>query len=201
LIFGPELRRALLATALLFASHAALAERDVASGDWSLSDLMARLGETRTGSASFVERHFVALVREPLQSSGVLSYQPPDRLEKRTLLPRPARLLLSGSRVTIERDGASPQTIALSDYPEIGALVEGVRATLSGDLATLERFYAVSLQGNAGDWSLRLVPLSPRTQALVREIRIAGRGGSLARIDTEAADGDRTEMIITQALP
>ena len=183
--------------ACLALSPQARAERDVISGDWSLPALMARLAETRSGVARFEERRFLQLMSVPLQSSGVLSYTAPDRLEKQTLLPRPGRLSLVGDRVTIEREGERTQTIALGDYPEIGALVEGLRATMAGDLPTLERYYLVTLQGNAGDWSLRLQPKSERSRKLVREIRIAGHGGFLTRIDTEESDGDRTEMAIT----
>ena len=82
--------------------------------------------------------------------------------------------------MTIERDGEATQTISLSDYPEIGALVEGLRATMAGDLSALRRYYDVGLEGNAGAWTLTLRPLDARMQKLVREIRIAGSGGLLS---------------------
>ena len=36
----------------------------------------------------------MAMLKEPLHSSGELLYEAPDRLEKRTLKPRPEVLLL-----------------------------------------------------------------------------------------------------------
>lgn len=195
--------RSLAAVALFFALAAlpVRAERDAVSADWSLPMLMARLSETRAGSARFVERRVLQMVATPLLSSGVLRYTAPDRLEKQTLLPRPARLVLVGGRVTIERDGEATQTIGLSDYPEIGVLVEGVRATMAGDLSTLQRYYEVGLQGRADAWTLTLRPLAARMQTLVRDIRIAGSGGVLSRIDIFETDGDRTETIITPDAP
>lgn len=191
--------RRLLAAALVLALAASpvRAERDTASADWSIPALMARLAETRAGAATFVERRVLKMVAAPLQSSGVLRYTAPDRLEKQTLQPLPARLSLVGGRVTIEREGEATQTIGLADYPEIGALVEGLRATMAGDLPTLRRYYDVGLEGTAGAWMLTLRPRDARMQKLVREIRIAGSGGVLSRIDTIETDGDSTETIIT----
>ena len=199
MIFGRRRAAAILVFAL--AALPVRAERDATSTDWSLPMVMARLAETRSGSARFVERRILQMVAVPLQSSGVLRYTAPDRLEKQTLLPRPARIVLVGGRVTIERDGEATQTISLSDYPEIGALVEGLRATMAGDLSALRRYYDVALEGNAGAWTLTLRPLEARMQKLVREIRIAGSGGLLSRIDSFETDGDRTETIITPDTP
>jgi hypothetical protein len=196
MISGRDIVRLTVLALTLVLSPPVHAERDVASGDWSLPTLMGRLAETRSGTARFVERRVMQLVATPLQSSGVLRYTAPDRLEKQTLLPRPGRLTLAGDRVTIEREGESTQTIGLQDYPEVGALVAGLRATMAGDLATLELYYVVTLEGNAGDWSLRLRPKAERARKLVRDIRIAGQGGMLTRIDTEESDGDRSEMTI-----
>ncbi len=182
-------------------TSAARAEQDVVSDAWSMPALMARLAETKGGSAHFVERRVLQMVATPLQSSGVLRYAAPDRLEKQTLEPVPQRLLLVGGKVTIERAGETTQTISLSDYPEIAALVEGLRATMAGDLATLQRYYDVRLEGNAGAWALTLRPRDARMQKLVREIRIAGSGGLLARVDTVETDGDRTETVITPDAP
>lgn len=201
MISGRNAIRLVALAACLALSPQARAERDVISGDWSLPALMARLAETRSGVARFEERRVLKMMSVPLHSSGVLSYTAPDRLEKQTLLPHPGRLSLVGDRVTIEREGERTQTISLGDYPEIGALVAGLRATMAGDLPTLERYYLVTLQGNAGDWSLRLQPKSERSRKLVSEILIAGRGGFLTRIDTEESDGDRSEMAITPERP
>jgi hypothetical protein len=179
----------------------ARAERDTANAEWSLPMVMAFLAENRGGTARFAESRHLQMVATPLRSSGVLRYTAPDRLEKQTLQPRPARLALIGGRVTIEREGEASQTISLADYPEIGALVEGLRATLAGDFPALQRYYDVSLEGVAGAWTLTLRPRDARMQKLVREIRIAGSGGVLLRIDTIETDGDRTETIITPDAP
>jgi hypothetical protein len=197
MISGLDRRRVLLALLALGVAPAR-AEPDLT---WTVPELMARLRSVRSGSARFVEQRFLQIASVPLQSSGVLRYTAPDRLEKQTLAPQPGRLLIEGDRLTVERAGETTRSLSLRDVPEIGALVDGLRATMAGDLATLNRLYTLSLQGTASAWQLNLVPRDPRMRKLVAEIRIAGRFEALLRIDTLEADGDRTEMTIVADPP
>lgn len=163
---------------------------------WGLPELMASLHAVHAGQARFIERKFLQMVTEPLQSSGILRYTAPNRLEKQTLLPKPSRLAIDGDRVTVDRDGESRYTLSLEATPELGALVAGVRATMAGDAATLERFYRPTLSGNAAAWQLDLVPRNLRMHELVSRIRITGHFATLSGVVTEEADGDRTETVI-----
>lgn len=197
MIFGRSLAGAALA--LTVCAAPAWAEPDTVNSNWTLPALMARLAQTQSETATFVERRTLQVVITPLQSSGTLRYIAPDRLEKQTLLPHFARLSVAAGLVTIEREGETTQTITLADYPEIGALVEGLRATMAGDLPALQRYYTVRLEGNAGAWSIILRPRDARMQKLVHEIKVTGNGGVLAQIDTIETDGDHSEMTITPA--
>ena len=100
-------------------------------------------------------------------------------------------------RAAAGRQGAR---LSLSEFPEIGALVESMRATLAGDPATLDRFYVPTLTGTADDWSLQLEPRDPRLRKIVALIRIQGDGTSIRTVETLETDGDRTEMTITPDL-
>ena len=57
-----------------------------------------------------------------MESSGELSYVAPDRLEKRTLKPKPESMVLDGGTLTLERGGRK-RSLPLADYPEVGAFV------------------------------------------------------------------------------
>jgi hypothetical protein len=91
--------------------------------------------------------------------------------------------------------------MALPDYPEIGAIVEGIRATLAGDGDTLSRFYAVSLQGSLPGWILLLQPRDPKVQAMVSSIRISGRNDQIDTIETFETGGDRSVMTVQPDRP
>jgi outer membrane lipoprotein-sorting protein len=163
---------------------------------WGLPQLMGAMQSVRTASARFVERKFVHLLNQPLQSSGTLTFVAPDQLQKQTLAPAPSRLTVIGDRLEVEQPDGKLRNLSLSDVPEIGALVASIRATLAGDGVTLTRYYTSTLTGSAADWSLLLEPRDPRLRDLLTMIRIRGEGNMIRGIETMERDGDRTEMTI-----
>jgi hypothetical protein len=109
-------------------------------------------------------------------------------------------MIVDGDRLVIE-DGTSGvrRTLMLNDYPAVRALVESIRATLAGDRARLERFYALRLEGGEGDWHLRLTPRDAATREFVTEIRIGGSGNRVTSVEVQEASGDRSLMTIAGA--
>lgn len=187
-------RRALLLALLLSglpAAHAA---------DWQLADLMQQLGQVRNAQARFVERKYIALLDQPVESSGELSFTAPDRMEMRTLRPKKQSLLLDGNRLTMAQDGRT-RTMSLQSYPEVAAFVEGIRGTLAGDRQALERVYQVHLIGNAARWQLLLVPREASMSRIISRIRIGGSQSDVLSVAYDHADGDRSEMQITPLRP
>jgi outer membrane lipoprotein-sorting protein len=158
---------------------------------------MAGMQTIRQASATFVEQKFVQMLKQPLQSSGRLIYVAPDRLRKDTLLPAPAELIVNGDHLTVRQPDGKVRDLSLSESPEIGALVESIRATLAGDAATLTRYYTATLAGGPDDWLLQLEPRDQRLRKLLTVVRIQGEGTSIRTIDTTERDGDRTEMTVT----
>jgi hypothetical protein len=160
---------------------------------------MRDLAQVDSARARFVERKELAMLSAPLESSGTLVYTAPDRLEKRTLKPREENLLLEGERLTLESKARNQRrTFALREQPVIGAFVEGIRSTLAGDLATLRRYYRVSLEGSERQWRLMLEPVDPGMQNVISEIRIGGSGTWIDTIDIVESNGDRSVMTITR---
>ena len=176
-------------------------------------------GERR---ASFVEIKTSALFAAPMQARGTLIFRPPDVLEKRTIAPEPERLRIEAGQLSIEgapiRGQAQRRVLRLSDVPLLAPLVEGLRATLAGDLAALQTHYEVSLRHElgqpprspkeaslrllrawaAGDaWVLHLVPRDPALRATVQYLRIVGSGSEIGLIEIVEVGGDRSEMWLT----
>jgi hypothetical protein len=166
---------------------------------WTLDALMRSLAEVKSAKARFVERKFLRILDEPLESRGTLSYSAPGRLEKHTLTPKPESLVLEEGRLTVD-DPVRKQTrtLALQDYPIVWALVESIRATLAGDLQSLNKFYAVRFSGDRREWRLILVPRDSKMRSIVNDIRITGRDRSVRVIEVNEAGGDRSEMTIIE---
>jgi outer membrane lipoprotein-sorting protein len=166
---------------------------------WGITQLMQTLAQVKSSSAQFTERKTMRMLSEPLVTSGTLLYLAPDQVQKITVLPKRERVAVRGDTVTL--DGGQDErsrTLSLSDYPEIGGIVEGIRATLAGDLPTLRRYYAVQLDGSATDWRLLLQPIDPKLQKFLKSIRIAGDGNKVHAVVTEDGDGDISEMSIVE---
>ena len=163
---------------------------------WDAPQLFDRLAKERPVRARFRERKYLALLTEPVDSSGELLFTPPDRLEKRTLSPKPETVIVDRTRVTLERGGRT-QTLELITNPAIRVLVESIRATLTGDLASLSSEYSVTLTGDASAWRLVLRPLAASLTAFVDRIEIAGVEAQVRTVETFQADGDRSVMTIT----
>lgn len=192
--------RALLVVILivLVGQRAPSALADVATPQaWGLPQLMHDFSLVKAARAHFVEQKYLRMLKKPLQGNGILVYEAPARLQKETLQPKSERLLIDGDTLTIEREGKT-QTMSRSDYPQIWAFIEGIRATLAGDRAALKSVYTIHLDGDPTDWHLLLEPRDPQMQEIVQSIRIAGSDAHIKHIETRERDGDRTDMTIAE---
>lgn len=162
---------------------------------WDLGDLMQDLAKQKGGRARFSERKYIALLDKPVASAGELLYVAPDRLEKRTVQPKPELLLLDRDTLTIER-GKQKMTLRLADYPEAQAFVDSIRGTLSGNRALLEKSYGLHLAGSQESWKLTLLPSDQRIASLMSRITVSGSRSQVRTIEYLQADGDRSVMAI-----
>jgi hypothetical protein len=200
MISGTDLRRrvALLIIAACCLSAFAADDTSKQLVAWDLKQLMSELAQVKTAKARFVERKYLSLLKEPLEFSGTLVYTAPSRLEKVTLLPKPESLVVEQDKLTIERAGGQRRTLTLQDYPEIWAFVESIRATLAGDLETLNRFYKTSLDGDAERWQLTLQPNEQKMRVMVSLIKISGSRDWVDSIEIQEADGDHSLMTVVK---
>ena len=164
-----------------------------ASDSGGLDQLMQLLALRQHGQADLVEQHFNAMLDHPVESSGVLRYDAPDRLEKHTLEPHEESLVLAGGVLTVER-GRSRRVLDLHSYPQALPFVESIRATLAGDRPALERVFHLDFTGELAHWSLALVPLDRQMAQSVAEVRIEGAQDQLLKVDIRQPDGDRSSM-------
>jgi hypothetical protein len=178
----------------------ALLLASLARAEDALGTLMQQLGARTHAHATFTETQSLALLKRPLESSGELFFTPPDRLEKRTLRPKPESLVVEHDTLVLQR-GKRQLNVALDAYPQLAPLVEGIRATLAGDRATLERVFEVQLASHDDEWSLALVPRDPQLVRIVSRLVISGRAGEVASVETLRAGGDRSLMRITPQEP
>lgn len=170
----------------------------VPAAEWSLEALMASLATVPSVEATFHERKDMAVLQSPLEMTGVLRYRAPDELQKEVLHPEPVRYAIAADRVIIEQPDGRREEFSLDQYPLLRVLTESMRATLAGDLATLQRFYRVQLSGEAANWQLLLEPLDADVARRVAAIVIQGADHAVLGVETIESNGDRSVITISQ---
>ena len=162
----------------------------------SLQQLMAALAEVQSVQTTFSETKTMALLSEPLQSTGKLVYRAPDFLEKRVVSPQPSYYIVNGNDVTVGSAQHKERHLVLFQFPALEAFIAALRGTLAGDLKTLKEYYDIGFESQADQWTLQLVPTNDEMQLYVKAIRIHGSGDKIRQIDTLESNDDRSTMII-----
>lgn len=183
-------RAAILLLALL---PAALLPLPAAAQAFDLPALMALLAQRKSAEARFTEERTVSSLDTPLYSRGTLSFAAPDRFTRVQTEPRPESMEVQGDTAILKRGGRT-RTMALNTIPELAALVDAVRGTLSGDAARLQRHFKTEVTGAPTRWQLALVPIDARLAAQVARIDIVGQRTDVRSIDLRLAGGDRSLM-------
>ena len=195
-----SLVRALALTALCTVDLAATAASASAAPADPIAGLLAQFASHPHEHAHFTEQTYSRVLTHPVDTSGELYFDAPDRLEKQTLTPVPEDLLVEGNNVTVTR-GTHRRSFQIGEIPLLRPLLEGLRATLAGDLAGLTAHFTLSFEPTATGWLLTLQPLPGDPQPLFQRLQIGGRDGHVQSLQIERAGGDRSLMKITPAEP
>jgi outer membrane lipoprotein-sorting protein len=166
-----------------------------AQSAFSLADLFALTARQTRSQTTFTEKKFIKGLDAPIESSGELSFEAPDHMVKRTVLPKPETLKLDGRQVTLER-GRQVRSLSLDDHPELAVHVEGIRASLAGDRTRLERVYRAEFSGSATQWKMVLTPLDEKAAAQVKTVILSGEQADIRSVQVLLTDGDSSLMTI-----
>ncbi len=188
-----------LPLALAAACIAIASVRGAESGTWDLAQLMQQRAQVTQARVQFTEQRNSDLFERPLILSGTLRYDSPARVEKQIDIPFKERYVVDGDVLRIERGGKRPRTVSLNEHLALWAFVESFRATLAGDLSTLQRFYEVSLEGNREQWRLLLRPRNEQMRELVDSIKIEGSNADITAIEILEVGGDSSRLSIGPA--
>ena len=162
---------------------------------FDLKTLMQRMAQRKSGQARFTEERTVSGIDGPLLASGTLSFAAPDRFARNTLQPTRESMEVQGRTLVLRRGGRTRQ-LEMDAVPEVGALLDALRATLTGDAALLGRYFRTDLSGGDAQWVLRLTPTDDRLARQVRQIELVGQGGDLRSILLQLSNGDRSLMLL-----
>ena len=162
---------------------------------FELNALMQNLGKHKERQGKFVETRYLAVLKQPLRSSGEVRYVAPNLFEKRTLEPSADVMRVDGDALYMEKNGRKYRA-RLSSQPQAAAFVDAIAGLLKGDSSILERNYDYRLEGKARNWTLTLVPKEKKMRDIVSKIVARGDQDQLKSIEYQQADGDRAVMVV-----
>jgi hypothetical protein len=189
-------RRRYFALAMLLLPALLGASARAAASDAELDRVMQQLAQRQHGHATFIEQTYSRLLKDPVQSSGELWFDASGRLEKKVLTPQPEDLQLDGDQLLLSRGGRQ-RTASLQQFPQFAPLFDGLRQTLKGDRAALERSFDLDFDEQSGGWTLTLKPLQPQLAHWIALIRISGQDGTVREVLTQRRNGDHSVMKLT----
>jgi sulfur relay (sulfurtransferase) DsrC/TusE family protein len=176
----------------LSAPAPSLADEQGQSGS-AMEQVMKLLAQRKHGEVNYVEEDYFAILDRPVKSSGVLVYEAPDHLEKRTLKPKRESLTLEGDELTVERKHRTYH-MQLSAYPQVALLVDAIRDTLGGNEEALRKVFKVGFTGTLADWTLKLAPLKPDLARKVERVEIAGARDEIHSVEIFQVGGDHSVL-------
>jgi hypothetical protein len=177
-------------------SPAAPAASDAGASSSQLDALFVAFGKSPGLVAKFREERQIALLVAPLKSEGTVHFERSKGLARHTTAPKKSSLLLNGGTLTVW-DGSKTEVIQLTGQPALRAFADSFSMFLAADRQGLEKVFRLELTTSPSDvrdakekWKLRLVPLAPQLQKMIKELEVVGQGVVLSTLRVMEASGD-----------
>ncbi|MDG1462110.1 MAG: hypothetical protein P8R04_00945 [Gammaproteobacteria bacterium] len=173
---------------------------NVAAAD--LSELLGGINVQRDVVLEFDELRMSPKLRVPVAVKGTMIFSSEGIMTKTVIEPFFESVTISQHTVTLAR-GKKIRSMSLDARPGLAAFYSGLRALLSGDVATLERLFDAEVNGS-GDHGGRTVRLSPKDAELaqfVNLLTIIVINSDVRSVRTEQASGAWQEMVFAPSGP
>jgi outer membrane lipoprotein-sorting protein len=170
------LRTQVGAVALLLAAATLAAPGECNSTATCLQLIQEHNADTRTLVARFTQRKRLALLDEPLVSTGRFAFRAPDRMLWEIETPRHARIVLDARGMHVP--GLSEQErrgLAAAPLP----MMKRMGAVFSGDLKVLQESFDITARPQATGIDVELEPREPALQRRIRHMSIHFEGADL----------------------
>lgn len=165
-----------------------------------LPALMNQLAHASHPAQHFTEQRYSELLLTPVTLHGTLSVSK-EKLIKTIMTPFHQRFIIEGEQLLIENsDDTQVQQIALRDYPPLLTFVTIFRATLRGDLVTLQQHYLVDFSERDNRWKLTLLPRDAQVAVYLKRVTIEGSAKTIQRFHLEEQSGDYSTITLGETI-
>ncbi|ACC69887.1 outer membrane lipoprotein carrier protein LolA [Paraburkholderia phymatum] len=194
--------RAALTVALLVASSMrpfglaqAAAPAQPQNGNAALvSQVAARLAQTRGVRAQFTQTQTLSAMKQPLVSTGTLVFFRERGVIWRVDTPYKATYVIGDAAVSeVDADGKRINAKRTQGVRGVAQVSKMMRAMLGGDLSALFSQFDVDAQGTPSQWKLELKPNQPQIAQSIKGLQMTG-GEFLQTLRIALANGDVTQI-------
>ncbi len=189
--------RAALATLLpigwVICSAGSLASDATDPAPTELVALMERFAGSGGVRARFRELRHLSILTDPIETTGMLYFAPPNRLARHATWPGRSSVVVEAGRVSLGDE--TGQRVFDFDTSEVArALVGNLMIVFRGDLESLKARYSISFDSDGENWTLDLEPRSRALRGIIDSVRFTGRSREPSAMETRESNGDRTIM-------
>ena len=187
----------LLAPWLRGASEPGISLSDPADlGPWRpLIEALASKGGVR---ASFTERRYFSIRKDPTVLKGVIRLSPDLGLSLEYIAPDPMILIVDPSGLLI-RDGKGRDRQIPAGSRETGALAS-LLPVMRFDVAALAPHFDVLASGDPSDWSFTFTPSDDSVARTLGTIVVHGRATEVTRIELRRSATQRIEIEVGETM-
>lgn len=203
MIFGTNLILRLCSRALaaLCITAACIPVSTHAQDGLSYQELSEVLAPRPNVKVAFEETRTLSVLKAPVVMEGWVRFVPPSRFERYVTAPIQERFIIDGDTIVIVDDRGRMDTLATSDHPVLQALADGVRATLLGDLETLQVRFDVAVSGTRENWRIDLTPKTDKLKTYLQGMRFGGTEHLVTEMTIVEANGDVIGMTFRKPGP
>jgi outer membrane lipoprotein-sorting protein len=189
--------RAALATLLpigwVICSAGSLASDATDPAPTELVALMERFAGSGGVRTRFRESRHLAILTDPIETTGMLYFAPPDRLARHATWPGRSSVVVEAGRISLG-DETGQRVFDFNTSEVARALVGNLMIVFRGDLESLKARYSISFDSDGENWTLDLEPRSRALRGIIDSIHFTGRSRELSAMETRESNGDRTIM-------
>lgn len=189
----------LFMSALLLAVSAALLPIAAWAETPTLEDISQQLNISEDLRGEFVQRKYLSILPNPLQSRGNFAFHPGSGLLWETRQPLQSKLTFSAQGISQEQNGQITW-LARADQPGVAVIGQIMTAILTRDWETLKEYFTLeaSSDSNLSHWQLVLTPTQSTLAMVIQRIALSG-DQHLRQMILFEHNGDRTEIDFTPA--
>lgn len=181
---------------VMAACLAAVAGVALAATPTLAESLLAKLARTPPVSTPFIQVSYRGVLDRPLVVSGSMRWLGGDRMQRDIREPFKATAKIDNGELSVQRGDGEVHRMPLTRAPQADAMLAGFRALLGGDVAALQKNFALSASGNDAHWVVTLTPHTAQLKRQLSSIVIDGRNAEPRCLTVRDANGDTSITLV-----